>query len=143
MADTDLAALKLAVVMRLDSVGQEHSLGHQSRYANRYVLRSDDGMRVEVMFEKDRETPANLWVRQDFVTDLLDGSIPYTISPKSKLRQTRGKGGEMQYGRHSALEKMMQLGGADLVCFALRDITDLDRILAALAMVRRPAAKSA
>jgi ubiquinone/menaquinone biosynthesis C-methylase UbiE len=32
----------------------------------------------------------------------------------------------------------MQLGKADLVCFALRSMADLDQILAVLARVTRP-----
>lgn len=101
-------------------------------------MRSSDGALVELVFEKGDESPANLWIKQDFVLDLLDGHIPFTLSPASKLYQTVGKTGEKQYGRHSAIEEMMQLGKADLVCFALRKMADLDEILAKLAQVRRP-----
>jgi hypothetical protein len=138
MVVTTRKSLKDAVVLRLDKLNHGHSLGHQDKLANRYVLRSNDGMRVELMFEKDDSVPANLWVLRAFVEDLLDGSLPFEESPKSKLRQAVGANGELQYGRHSALEKMMQLGNADLVCFALRDMADLDRVLAALAQVKKP-----
>lgn len=138
MVDTTRRALKHAVVLRLGKLDHGHSLGHQSKLANRYVLRSNDEMRVELMFEKDDSVPANLWVLRTFVEDLLDGSLPFVEGPKSKLRQNVGGNGELQYGRHSALERMMQLGNADLVCFTLRDMADLERILAALAQVTKP-----
>lgn len=136
--EIDLTNLKRAIVMRLDREAKEHSKGHQKSYANRYSMRSSDGALVELMFEKGDKSPANLWIKQDFVKDLLDGSIPFSLSPASKLYQTIGKTGEKQYGRHSALEDMMQLGKADLVCFALRNMADLDRVLATLAQVTRP-----
>lgn len=137
-SEIDLTNLKRAIVMRLDREAKEHSKGHQKSYANRYSMRSSDGALVELMFEKGEKSPANLWVKQDFVRELLDGRIPFTTSPASKLYQTVGKTGEKQYGRHSALEDMMQLGKADLVCFALLSMADLDQILAVLAQVTRP-----
>jgi hypothetical protein len=136
--EIDLTSLKRAIVMRLDREGKEHSKGHQKSYANRYSMRSSDRALVELMFEKGDKSPANLWVRQDLVLELLDDGIPFTLSPAPKLYQTVGKTGEKQYGRHSALEDMMQLGKADLVCFALRNMADLDRVLSALAQVTRP-----
>lgn len=137
-SEIDLTNQKRAIVMQLDREAKEHSKGHQKSYANRYSMRSSDGALIELMFEKGEKSPANLWVKEDFVRDLLNGSIPFTISPASKLFQTVGKTGEKQYGRHSALEDMMQLGRADLVCFALRSMADLEQILAVLAQVTRP-----
>ena len=134
----EMKNLKIAVVMRLDREAKEHSKGHQSRYANRYSFRSSEGMLVELMFEKGLRSPANLWVKKDFVSELLDTTIPFTVSPASKLYATVGKTGETQYGRHSALEDMMQLRKADLVCFALRSLADLNRILELLAGVKMP-----
>lgn len=137
-AEIDLKNLKRAVVMRLDREAKEHSKGHQANYANRYTMRSADGMLVELMFEKGDKSPANLWVRQDFVQELLENQIPYTPSQASKLYQLVGKTGEKQYGRHSAIEDMMQLGKADLVCFDLRNMADLELILSVLLQVKRP-----
>lgn len=137
-AEIDLKNLKRAVVMRLDREAKKHSRGHQASYANRYSMRSADGMLVELMFEKGEKSPANLWVRQDFVQELLDSHIPFTPSPASKLYQLVSKTGEKQYGRHSALEDMMQLGKADLVCFDLRDMADLDLILVVLSRAKKP-----
>jgi hypothetical protein len=137
-ANIDLKNLKRAIVMRLDREAREHSKGHQASYANRYALRTADGMLVELMFEKGDKSPANLWVRQDFVQELLEGQIPFILSPASKLYQLVGKTGEKQYGRHSAIEEMMQLGKADLVCFDLREMADLDLILAILSRVKKP-----
>jgi hypothetical protein len=136
--EIDLTNLKRAVVMRLDGEAKEHSKGHQKNYANRYSMRSSDGALVELMFEKGEKSPANLWVKQQFAMDLLDGRIPVTLSPAANLYQTVGKTGEKQYGRHSALEDMMQLGKADLACFALRSMADLNQVLEMLTRVTRP-----
>jgi hypothetical protein len=45
------------------------------------------------------------------------------------LYKTHGRDGKLNYGRHSALEKMPELGGADLVYFAPKDFTELGIIL--------------
>jgi hypothetical protein len=41
----------------------------------------------------------------------------------------RGKDGEPLYGRHSALQKMPQLGQADLVCFVPNSVAELGQII--------------
>lgn len=137
VAESDLKNLKRAVALRLGHEAKEHSKGHQALYANRYSMRSSDGTLVELMFEKGEKSPANLWVKQGFAMELLEDEIPFTMSPASKLYQNVGKSGEKQYGRHSALEEMMQLGRADLTCFALRNMEDLNQILLVLRRVTR------
>ena len=131
--------LKRAVEARLDNDPdvQTHRIGHQDRYANRYELRSAGGKHVELMFQKDERSPANLWVKKAFAEELLDGpsagmSLEYKISPAANLYQTVGKNGEKQYGRHTGLKSMPQLSEADLVCFALYDMDNLERILETL-----------
>lgn len=138
VADINLKNLKRAIIMRLDREATEHSKGHQASYANRYSMRSAEGMLVELMFEKAEKKRANLWIRAEFVQELLKGQIPFTPSPASKLYQVVGKTGEKQYGRHSALEDMMQLGKADLICFDLRNMADLELILAVIQRVKKP-----
>lgn len=133
--------LKRRIVSRLNCNAKEHSLGHQARYANRYVLRSADGTRIELMFQKDEKSPPNLWVRKDFVEGILrdrPGGHPlkYKESPKSGLYKEVGKTGNLKYGRHSGLENMPQLGNADLVCFNLRNLDELEYILEALDPVK-------
>ena len=131
--------LKRAIESRLDNDldVQTHDIGHQEKYANRYVLRSANGEHVELMFQKDERSPANLWVKKAFVEELLDGPsagmpLEYKISSASNLYQTIGKNGEKQYGRHTGLKSMPQLKEADLVCFALYDMDNLERILETL-----------
>lgn len=133
----DLKVLKNAIVLQLDREGEEHSKGRQDKFANRYTMRSSEGALVELMFEKGEKSPANLWVKQCFVLELLEGDIPFTLSPASKLNQKVGRSGEVLYGRHSALKHMMQLGNADLVCFALRSMEDLKQILLVLKRVTK------
>ena len=60
----DLKVLKNAIVLQLDREGEEHSKGHQDKFANRYTMRSSEGALVELMFEKGEKSPANLWVKQ-------------------------------------------------------------------------------
>lgn len=132
-------ALKGAILARLDRLGQEHPLGHQGSYASRYTLRSDHGAPLEVMFEKGEKSPANLWVRADQAGDLEGGPIPVRRSSAATLYQKPSKNGGRSYGRHSALEAMPLLGKADLLCFGLRSVEDLERVLASLMQARRDA----
>ena len=128
--------LKRAIESRLDKDPdvKTHPIGHQAKYANRFLLRSAGGEQIELMIQKDESYPANLWVKKDFVEELLDepsASMPleYRISSAVNLYMTIGKNGKKQYGRHPGLKSMPQLGEADLVCFDLHDMDNLDRIL--------------
>lgn len=134
------AALKGAILARLDSLGREHPLGHQGAYANRYILRSDHGALVELLFEKGEKSPPNLWVRADQAGALQGGPIPLRHSSAAMLYQKPSKDGGRSYGRHSALEPMPILGRADLLCFALRSVEDLDQVVAVLIQAQ-PAGK--
>jgi len=125
-------ALKRDILSRLDGLGREHSLGHQGAYASRYSLRSNNGAPVEVLFEKGDKSPANLWVLASQAASLEDGSIPVRRSAAADLYRKPSKNGGHSYGRHSALEPMPILGRADLLCFALRSVDDLDRVIAVL-----------
>lgn len=122
-------ALKRVCSRALDGFAMEHPLGHQGSLAARYLLRTGDVGVVELMFEKGPRTPANLWICKRFVEDVLETDIPHRFSPAVGLFSTQGKAGKPQYGRHSALKPMPQMGHADLVCFALRSEQDLWRIL--------------
>ncbi|WP_370312916.1 hypothetical protein [Sagittula sp.] len=126
------ADLKTAILARLDAVCEEHEMGHQGSKAARYIFKGENGTTVEMMFEKNEATLANLWVKEAFVLGLLDGSILYTRKPASDLYQKTGKSGAKLYGRHSSMEKMPQIGQADLICFNLTSAAQLDRILDAL-----------
>ncbi len=110
--------LKHAIVALLDTIAVEHPLKHQGSKAQRYVLTSRYGVPVEIMFEKNEDSPPNLWVAEGAAGRKLIADAPNKPSPAAKLRTKMGKDGELHYGRHSALEHMPQLGEADLVCFA-------------------------
>jgi len=91
---------------------------------------------VEIMLEKNAESPMNLWCLQSAAgTDLIRDLKP-KLSLSAKLRTSYGKNGKLQYGRHSALEKMDQLGEADLVCFAPETLRQLGQIIDRLQSVR-------
>ncbi len=133
-------ALKAQIVRRLDVVAMEHRQKHQGSKANRYKLLSLDGTTIEMMFEKNTGAPANLWVMEQHVGGLLDGSIKFERSPKDKLYTVPAKNGGIQYGRHSALEDMTLLGRADLIRFELESVEELNRILEVLSEVTRTVA---
>ncbi|KPP83622.1 MAG: hypothetical protein HLUCCO07_16295 [Rhodobacteraceae bacterium HLUCCO07] len=137
MTDLSRPHLKRAIVNRLDAVAREHRLGHQDAYANRYSMRSDDDAPVEMMFEKDPDTEPHLWVLAEQVASIPKGTIPAEFYSKDDLYNVPAKNGDMQYGRHSALEKMTWLGKADLVRFTLRSVADLDHIVSVLMQAQR------
>ena len=58
----DKETLKVAAVALLDSLSEQHPLGHQNSKARRYVLLASGGTPLEVMFEQDAKSSANLWV---------------------------------------------------------------------------------
>lgn len=126
---TDRTMIKLAAVALLDALGEEHALKHQDSKARRYTVASPGGASLEVMFQRDPERPPNLWVLAKAAGRLVGGPIPQKPSPASKLRSKIGKNGRPDYGRHSALEKMPQLGEADLICFAPTNLAELGQIL--------------
>lgn len=125
-------ALKTAILARLSAVADMHPMGHQASYANRYTLPVGTGATVELMFQKGENSPANLWVQRNRVLPLIGGPIKHAHSEAVTLYSKTNAKGEKLYGRHSALEKMPKLGKADLVCFALASVGELDTVLATL-----------
>ena len=121
--------LKAAVLAVLDATADEHAERHQASKAARYVLVSRHGVRVEIMFEKNPDSPANLWCLKTAAGSALIAAQRPTLSTASVLWTKRGKDGDLLYGRHSALERMGQLGGADLVCFKLTSMTYFGQII--------------
>lgn len=137
----DRDTLKLAAVALLDSLADPHPLGHQESKARRYVLTAPGGTALELMFEQDPDSRPNLWMLAK--AGALSGSYPpHRLFPAASLRTKRGKDGKLLYGRHSALERMPQLGDADLVCFIPTNLQELgavlDRALAASAAGIKP-----
>jgi len=142
MTEISRANLKRAIVTRLDNIAEEHRLGHQVAYANRYKLRSHFDAPVELMFEKDPETEPHLWALAAQVTSIPEGALVAKSYPKADLYKVPAKGGGMQYGRHSGLEDMPMLGRADLVRFTLRSMADLDVVLSAVMQTQRQGRRS-
>lgn len=131
-------ALKSAILARLSAVADVHPMGHQTTYAARFVLRASNGETIELMFQKGDNSPANLWVQRDKVLPLIGGPIKHKHSEAVTLYSKTNAQGETLYGRHSALEKMPKLGKADLICFALASVGELDTVLAALVAANDP-----
>ena len=137
MTEGSRANLKRAIVSRLDSIAEEHRLGHQAAYANRYKMRSLHDAPIELMFEKHPETEPHLWALAAQVAAIPEGSLVAEPYPKADLYKVPAKDDGMQYGRHSALEDMTLLGRADLVRFTLRSVADLDVVLSAVMQAKR------
>jgi hypothetical protein len=110
--------LKVAVVQRLAQVAVEHPAGHQGKLAARFILRTTDGERIELMFEKGPASPANLWVCERFVRNLDTTTMSQRLSPGGALYKMVTDDGKKIYGRHAALRSMPQLCDADLVCLS-------------------------
>ncbi len=125
----DRSHLKTAIAAMLDALAAEHPLGHQDAYARRYILTTRSGKRVEVMFEQSSKTPANLSIETRIAGALSTGAIKQRPSPASALYATPGKSGAPQYGRHSALEKMPDLGMADLTCLQPETLAEAGEII--------------
>lgn len=125
----DRSHLKTAIAAMLDALAVEHPLGHQDAYARRYVLTARSGQRLEVMFEQSQKTPANLWIKKSLAGALTTTGIKQRRSHASALYATPGKNGAPQYGRHSALEKMPDLGKADLICLQPETLAEAGEII--------------
>ena len=102
-APTGRENLKLACLQRLSQVTIDHPMGHQDKLTARYVLRSQSGERVEMIFEKGPRSAANLWACHRFVKATLTSNLTYRLSPARILNKIKSKNGKLQYGRHSAL----------------------------------------
>lgn len=121
----DRATLKAAIVALLDAVAREHPRGHQPSKGRRYLLRSEFGADVALMFERDEDSLPNLWVEERFGASLKGcTSSPPKRSPAAHLYQAPG-----EYGRHSALKSMPELEGADLLCFAPMSLAEVGCLL--------------
>ena len=124
----DRRFLKGAIRGLLDAAAEEHPLRHQPCKAARYVFASRDGTSVEIMFQKDEYSPPNIWCHAGAAGAALIAEQNPERSPASDLWMERGKDGKLRYGRHSALENMLQLGGADSVCFTPKTLAEVGRI---------------
>ncbi|MDO1580963.1 hypothetical protein [Rhizobium oryzicola] len=129
MMPVDRSHLKTAMAAILDALAQEHPLGHQDTYARRYILTTRSGMPLELMFEQSPKTPANLWIERRLAGALTTSGIKQRQSLASSLYSVIGKNGDPQYGRHSALEKMPNLGNVDLICLQSETLAEVGRIL--------------
>lgn len=122
--------LKRRCLACLEGRAMEHPSGHQGKLASRYVLRCGDGDVAELMFEKGPKTAANLWVAHRRVAELIgEAGLTFRHAPAAALLTMKGKNGTPIYGRHSALKPMRELRHADLICFRISTLGELDRIL--------------
>lgn len=125
----DRGLMKRAIVGLLDVVANEHPLKHQDSKTARYVLTARGGATVEIMFEKNEESPPNLWCLEAAADLPMISELKPKHSFRADLKTKRGKDGNLLYGRHSALQHMPQLGGADLVCFAPKTFQEVKKIV--------------
>lgn len=124
--------LKAAIFQRLSEVAVEHPVGHQGKLAARFILRSHGGEGIELMFEKGPASAPNLWMHQKYAEPLLDSEIEQRASPAHALFSIANEKGKKIYGRHTALLPMRQLADADLVCFKLKAVCEVESVVDAL-----------
>lgn len=123
----------------IDEVAFEHPSGHTKLVA-RYVMRSDDGDRTEIMFEKNESGRAKLWMTRDRAEALLSAGIKLDVYRASDLYRKTLDGSEPVYGRHSALKSMRELANADLVRFTIQNKDQMRRLLSTLSSKKARAA---
>ncbi|KGJ05422.1 hypothetical protein IT41_06565 [Paracoccus halophilus] len=121
--------LKAACLEMLDQVAIEHPAGHQGKLAARYVLRSQAGDRIELMFEKGEKVSANLWIERRYAEALASEGIICREYPAASLFAKKGAEGKKTYGRHSALKPMRSLANSDLLRFTIERVSQLQSIL--------------
>jgi hypothetical protein len=124
--------LKSSILEHLAEVAVEHPAGHQGKLAARFILRSQSGEGIELMFEKGPSGPANLWVHRKFAEALLPLGIEHRESSARMLYAVQNETGKKMYGRHTGLLAMPQLADADLVCFKLQAVSEIVTIVSAL-----------
>ncbi len=132
MRDTVLLreVFKAECLAILEAQAMEHPAGHQGKLAARYVLlRSSDGERIGLMFEKGEKTQAHLWIETRFVTERMKAGVGYDSYPAAALYQSKGRDGKPVYGRHAALKAMRDLAHADLVRFTPKTPKELQLLL--------------
>ncbi|MDZ7909061.1 MAG: hypothetical protein U5N10_13100 [Gemmobacter sp.] len=123
--------LKSRCLALLDAAAMEHPAGHGKLFA-RYVLRTQDDDRIEMMFEKGEKSRANLWLTCDHAVPLVAMGVEFRDYPASALYQPTEPGGKPVYGRHSALKSMRDLANADLVRFTIDRVDQMEMILTRL-----------
>lgn len=89
--------LKAACLAMLDQNTAEHPAGHQGKLAARYVLRSQSGERIGLMFEKSDKTKPLLWVEHRFLRDLVHDDIEFKVYLASSLYPAVEAGGNQPY----------------------------------------------
>lgn len=127
--------LKKICLSMLDSFAIEHPAGHQKELAARYVLRSTNGERVCLMFEKGEKSAPNLWFAQCYASQLALSDLIHRIYPASALYQPKEEGKKQGYGRHSALKSMRDLANVDLVRVTIERPGQMQDLLETLAAV--------
>ncbi len=122
------AELKAACLAILDVAAVEHPAGH-AKIVARYILRSQNDERIEMMFERDDKSRANLWLAKDHTIGLLNGDIEVRSYPAADLYQVSEPGGKIAYGRHAGLKVMRDLANVDIERFTITSVGEIEVII--------------
>lgn len=133
-APMDRAEFKRACLNLLDEVAIEHPAGHQGAYAARYILRSEAGLPIALMFEKGLRTPAHLWVATRHLPFQLPEGVKAREYPAAALYRPADDG-EKAYGRHAGLKAMRELANIDLVRLTVETVGQLTALVQGLKAV--------
>ncbi len=124
--------LKATILNRLADVATEHPADHQGKLAARFILRSQTREGIELMFEKGPTSAPNLWMHRRYAEPMLESGIDHRESLARNLYALANEKGKKIYGRHTGLLPMRQLADADLVCFKLKALSELEMIIRSL-----------
>ncbi|HRK67050.1 MAG TPA: hypothetical protein PKY73_05810 [Hyphomonas sp.] len=128
----DRSALKTECLALLEAAALAHPAGHGKSFA-RYILRSQNGERVELMFEKGEKVGANLWLSSNHAGELLNRGLQCRHYPAAAMNVGDSDGKRPTHGRHAALKSMRDLAYADLVRFTIDRVAQLELLLSRLA----------
>lgn len=134
----DRAELKARCLELLDAMAIEHPAGH-GKLCARYIMRTQDGDRIELMFERGDNTRPHLWMAEKHARSFISCGAQYREYPAVSLYRPAQDSGKPTYGRHSALKAMRDLANADLIRFTIDTSTQLEFILARLGKAKENA----
>lgn len=132
LSGNDRRELKAACLVLLDKDALPHPAGHGKGFA-RYILRTQEGERVELMFEKGEKGLANLWLNRVHADELLNTNLECRHYPAAAIYDAGNTGKKLTDGRHASLKLMRDLANADLVRFTLTSLSQMRMILDHLA----------
>lgn len=131
------AGMQAACLALIEAAATEHPVGH-TKLVRRYVLRSTEGDRINLMFEKSGKSRVKLWLAREHAGDLRKLGLAFDDYPASALYQPTEDGDVPSNGRHPALKSMRDLANADLIRMTIDRSNQMQVTLTKLAAFAPP-----